>query len=132
MKVIKGTFKDVYLMSDQAEIDGADISEGARPINWLLLKDELDDTHGCIGLLVIGKRGRVRGWYVDSQYRGTGCGKMLLIALLELAKELGLEEVEMNTRHYKMVENWGWVDTGIKYTMQPFFFGDARKMKIKI
>jgi GNAT superfamily N-acetyltransferase len=126
--VQRATYADVAPLAPAARREqGADIANLKRPIDWFTCTVD-GQLAGCIGLLRLGKRGRIRGWYVVPAYRGRGLGKMLLAYALRHAVTSGLKLVEMNTKLYPMMLRWGWQDTGIRYTMRAWFNGDGRKL----
>jgi GNAT superfamily N-acetyltransferase len=110
------TLAEVEVYREQAMQDGAHLYEGSKPIRWFVMADEHNEMLGSVGLLIIGREARIRGWFVRREYRGRGLGKLLLEFAVDEARSLGCTRVEAKTAYIEELKRWGWTHTGKVYT----------------
>lgn len=98
--------------------EDAHLFEGKTPIKWYgAFANNI--LVGCIGLLQPYKsmtEVRIRGWYVEPDYRGMGVGSFLLIMAIEQARVLGYAHIEMKTKYREIANRLGFISTGKTYT----------------
>lgn len=63
---------------------------------------------GCIGLLRVGNRARIRGWYVVRSSRFMKVGSALMRRAIDEALLLGCRTIEVRTAEGRRFERWGW------------------------
>ncbi len=86
---------DAFLVHVQDTL--AEVNLDDRQSNRIWFAEESGETLGCAGLLKRGTKGQLR-WVVSlPKARGLGIGKQLVQQALNFARDLGLEEVFLDT-----------------------------------
>lgn len=92
--------------------------EYAAPAGQLLLATEDDDAVGCIAMRPLGfGRGEMRRLYVRPRYRSMGAGRDLVRRLIDDARQLGYDQIMLNTlpsmvAARALYRHFGFVETG--------------------
>jgi len=75
----------------------------------LLARNQQHQIGGCVAVcfyhVPFGLKCRVESVCVDSVYRGTGLGKLMMSHVLTIAKQAGAEAVELNSKPHRLEAN---------------------------